>query len=116
MTKLSVEEVRELKQLYDNVQDEITANPTITMAELEAMFPVAKLHAALRHAPLFGAEDSVNHNFIRDNNDLYVAQEYANIVNHVQIMQEFIEYQYHQQDNCLRTDFDEVRKEELDFD
>ncbi len=116
LPNLSYQEVQELEQLYDTVQTELEANPTLTMAELEAMFPIAKLHACLRYAPLFGAEDSVNHYFVRDNNDLYVAQEYANIVNHAQIMQEFIEYQYAQQDNCFRTEFDTVTSEELNYD
>ena len=116
MKKLSESEVKELEQLYDVVQLELERNPTLTMAELEGLYPVEQLHAALRYAPLFGAEDSVNHHFIRDNNDLYVAQEYANLVNHSQIMQSFVEFQYHQQDNCFRTEFDEVREEELDYD
>lgn len=96
--QLSNQDILQLEQLYDLVVSDIEANPTMTWDDVTALYPEGVLIQALRHAHLFGAEDSARHHFIEWNNKRYLKAQWDNINTEIQEM--FLELQI-PDDSCF---------------
>lgn len=97
---MSTADIRELEQLYDLVVSDIEANPAITWDEIISLYPVGKLLDALRHAHMFGAEDSARHHFIEWNNKRYLKQEWDDMQVHQEVQDMFTEREYYNLQPC----------------
>lgn len=108
--QLTTDDVRVLEQLYDLVVSDIEANPAMTWDDVISLYPEGVLIQALRHAHMFGAEDSARHHFIEYNNKRYLKAQWDNLKHHIEVQEMFMANQVEDYTAFMHTTDDEAER------